>query len=310
MATKKTINPADYIAPLDINGLQGRMLHLPAPKNKRKNILLVAGHHTSIERMVGVVVQLNKYGDVTSPDLPGFGGMDSFYKIGKAPTLDNLADYLAAVVRLRYKKNERFVVIGISFGFAVVTRMLQKYPDIAKRADYAVSLVGLVHKDDFALRKRIMWELRTLTRLLQHPVPAWIMLHLVLRPGIIRTTYHLYSNVNPKMKDVDREERDKLIDFEIGLWRDNDVRTHGFTTLIMFNLDLCTEQIDIPVYHVGVSGDRYFDNYRVEQHMRVIYKDFTFIESHMKGHVPTVVASAEDAAPFVPPQLRKLLQKK
>lgn len=309
-AQTKAKNLSDYIEPLNINGMQGRMLHMPAPARKKKNILLIAGHHTSIERMVGVVEQLNKFGDVTSPDLPGFGGMDSFYKIGKKPTLDNLADYLAAVVRLRYKKNERFIVVGISFGFAVVTRMLQKYPDIAKRADYSVSMVGLVHKDDFALRKRIMWELKMLTRLLQHPIPAWIMLHGVLQPAIIRTTYHLYANVNPKMKGVDRTERDLLIDFEIGLWRNNDVRTHGFTTLTMFNLDLCKEQINIPVYHVGVPGDRYFDNYRVEQHMRVIYSDFTFIKSKMKGHVPTVIASAEDAAPFVPSELRKVLQQR
>ena len=307
---KKTLNPADYIVPLDINGMQGRMLHLPAPKNKTKNILLVAGHHTSIERLFGVVTELNKYADVTSPDLPGFGGMDSFYTIGKVPTLDNLADYLAAVIRLRYKKNERIIAVGISFGFAVVTRMMQKYPDLAKRTDFVVSLVGLVHKDDFALRKRIMWELRTLTSILQHPVPAWIMLHGILQPKLIRTTYHLYSNVNPKMKDVSRAERDQLIDFEIGLWRNNDVRTHAFTTHVMFDLDLCNAQADVPVYHVGVPGDRYFDNYRVEQHMRVIFNNFTFIKSQMKGHVPTVIATAEDAAPFVPPELRKLLQKK
>ena len=286
------------------------MLHLPAKRGKKKNILLIAGHHTSIERLVGVTAQLNKYGDVTSPDLPGFGGMDSFYKIGKQPTLDNLADYLAAFIRLRYKKHEHFSVIGISFGFAVVTRMLQKYPEIAARTDLVVSLVGLVHKDDFALRKRTMWELRTLTSFLQHRVPAWLMLHVALRPSLIRTTYHVFSTVNPKMRGHDREQQDKLIDFEIQLWRQNDTRTHAFTTLVMFNLDLCNERVALPVHHVAVKGDRYFDNYHVEQHMRVIYSDFELIESNMKGHVPTIIADAKDAAPFVPKRLRELLSEK
>ncbi|HET7320618.1 MAG TPA: alpha/beta hydrolase [Candidatus Saccharimonadales bacterium] len=310
MATKKPFNSADYVVPVNINGMQGRMLHVPAKRGKKRNILLIAGHHTSIERLVGVIEQLNKYGDVTSPDLPGFGGMDSFYKIGKQPTLDNLADYLAAFIRLRYKKHERFVIIGISFGFAVVTRMLQKYPEIAARADFVVSLVGLVHKDDFALRKRIMWELRTLTSFLQHRIPAWLMLHVALQPRLIRTTYHLYSASNPKMKGRDRAEQDKLIDFEINLWRQNDTRTHAFTTLEMFNLDLCNAQVKTPVYHVAVKGDRYFDNHYVEQHMRIIYSDFELIESTMKGHVPTVIADAKDAAPFVPKRLRELLSKK
>jgi len=309
MAKAKT-NPADFIVPLDINGMQGRILNMPAPKDKTKEILMITGHHTSLERLSGVVTQLNKYAGVTSPDLPGFGGMDSFYKIGKEPTLDNLADYLAAVVRLRYKRNQRFIVVGISFGFAVVTRMLQKHPDIAKRVDFAVSLVGLVHYEDFALRKRIIWELRTLTSFLQHPLPAWLMHHVALRPLFIKATYNIAGRNNPKLKGFSAEEREKLLDFEVGLWRMNDTRTHAFTTLIMFNLDLCDIQVDIPAYHVAVEGDRYFDNYKVEQHMRIIYKDFELIQSNMGGHAPTIVATSEEAAPFVPPKLRRILAKK
>ena len=74
----------EFIVPLNVNGMRGRMLHLPAPnKNKTKEILLVYGHHASLERMYSFAQVINKYGIVTMPDLPGFGGMDSFYKIGK-----------------------------------------------------------------------------------------------------------------------------------------------------------------------------------------------------------------------------------
>src|SRR5205085_8468415 len=88
-----------YLSPLSINGMDGRMLYMPAPKNKNRDIVIVYGHHTSIERMFGFARFLNRYGSVTIPDFPGFGGMESFYKIGKKPTIDNLADYLAAFIK-------------------------------------------------------------------------------------------------------------------------------------------------------------------------------------------------------------------
>ena len=91
----------DYIAPLNINGMNGRMLHIAAPKNKNKELLLLYGHHSSLERMYGIAEDLNQYGAVTMPDFPGFGGMDSFYTIGMQPSIDNLADYLASFVKLR-----------------------------------------------------------------------------------------------------------------------------------------------------------------------------------------------------------------
>src|SRR3712207_1180020 len=98
---KITRDPADYIEPLNINRLEGRMLRLPAPDTKQaagREILFVYGHHSSLERWWGLIQALNRYGAVTMPDLPGFGGMDSFYKIGKKPTIDNLADYVAAFI--------------------------------------------------------------------------------------------------------------------------------------------------------------------------------------------------------------------
>ncbi len=129
---------ADYILPLNINGLQGRMLRLPSTGRKKREIMYIYGHHSSLERNFGVAEYLNKYGSVTVPDLPGFGGMDSFYKISKEPTLDNMADYLASFIKLRYKK-QKFTLTGLSLGFMIITRMLQRYPEIAKQVDVLVS---------------------------------------------------------------------------------------------------------------------------------------------------------------------------
>lgn len=76
--------PADYILPLYMNGLSGRVIRLPAPPEKKREILFIYGHHASLERIFGVAEYLNRYGAVTVPDLPGFGGMDSFTKLAKS----------------------------------------------------------------------------------------------------------------------------------------------------------------------------------------------------------------------------------
>src|SRR3990167_463621 len=135
--TKTAKSSADYILPLYMNGLSGRMLRLPAIAKKKREILLIAGHHTSIERIMGVAEYLNRYGPVTSPDLPGFGGMQAFYKINEKPDLDKLADYLASFIKFRYH-GQRFTIMAISYGFTVATRMLQRYPDITNKVDLVV----------------------------------------------------------------------------------------------------------------------------------------------------------------------------
>src|ERR1044072_6623658 len=137
--TKTKPHPSDYIMPLNMNGLQGRVRHTPAPKNRQCEMLFVYGHHSSLARWFGLMQNLNRYAAVTMPDLPGFGGMDSFYKIGEEATLDNLADYLAAFVKMRYKRR-RVTIAGMSLGFVIVTRMLQRYPDLTKKVDMVVSL--------------------------------------------------------------------------------------------------------------------------------------------------------------------------
>src|SRR5579884_3670087 len=148
MPIKVTTNPIDYIVPLEINKLEGRMLYIPGEKSSNREILLIYGHHGMLERWWSLVENLNEYGSVTMPDLPGFGGMDSFYKINRRPDIDAFADYLAAFIKLRFKR-KRVAIVAISFGFVVVTRMLQRYPELTGKVDMLVSLVGFMHKDDF-----------------------------------------------------------------------------------------------------------------------------------------------------------------
>lgn len=306
MSQKKGLEK--FIVPLNINSLRGRMLRMPAKGKHQPEILLVYGHHASIERMIGFAEELNKYGAVTLPDMPGFGGMESFYKIGEKPTLDNLADYLAAFIKLRYKRR-RLTVIGMSLGFLVTTRMLQKYPEIAKRVDLLISIVGFAHRDDFILPRRVKWPLRLMASVFSNKYPALFMKTFVLRGPLIRACYRLVADSHSKLKDADAEEQRKRIDFEVKLWQDNDIRTYMDTTITMLRADTCNMQVGLPVHHVAVDIDRYFDNHRVEQHLAIIYKSVNIIASSQKAHAPTVVATAEEAAAFIPKELRRLLSK-
>lgn len=289
-----------------MNGLQGRMVRMPMPKNKKREILFIYGQHASLERQFGLLEILNQYGAVTLPDLPGFGGMQSFYTIGERPTLDNLADYLAAFVKLRYKR-KKVTIVAMSFGFVIVTRMLQRYPELTKRVDTLVSLVGFSHHEDFHMKRHNFLMLKGTSIILSRRLPSLFMRYVLLQPFFIRTTYKLLADNHSKLKDADNVERKRRINFEIGLWQNNDVRTWGATGFSMLTLDLCHTQIDLPVYHVAVSHDRYFDNNLVEQHLNVIYKRVTVIQSRMPDHGPTVVATAADAEPFIPRRLRRLL---
>lgn len=302
----------DYIVPLNMNGLSGRMLKLPSRfRSRSREILLIYGTHASIERMFGVAENLQQYGNITMPDLPGFGGMEPFYKIGEKPTLDTLADYLAAFIKLRYK-NRRFDIAAVSFSFAIVTRMLQKYPEIAKKVDLLISVVGFADRNDLKFKRRDYWLLLAGSWVFYHRLPALFFRHIILRPSLIRLAYQLGGGrVNhPKYKSMSQEEYDRMIDFEIGLWHANEVRTYMFTTVELLRMRLPKAHVNLPVHHIAVDVDRYFDNSSVEQHMRQIYTDFIFYKAKLPAHVPTVVATAKEAAPLIPPPLRSLLRKK
>jgi pimeloyl-ACP methyl ester carboxylesterase len=299
---------ADYIQPLVMNGLNGRMLRMPPRGKKKREMLLIYGQHASIERMYALAEELSRYGTVTIPDLPGFGGMEPLYKIGEKPDIDTMADYLAAFVKLMYNR-KRVSIIGISYGFTVATRMLQKYPELVRKVDLVVSIVGFAHFEDFKFTPRTLRLSRFTTKLFSLSLPAWVAHNIFLRGPFITAAYKLVADRHAKLKDASPEERKKRIKFEIVLWRINDIRSYMDTINGMLHLDLCTKTIKLPVYHVSVDGDQYFDNYKVEQHMRVIFTDFKLFPAILGAHMPTIVATSQEVAPLIPKGLRRLLAK-
>lgn len=292
--------------PLNMNGLRGRMLRMPPKKGKKREVLIVYGHHSSLERMYSVAEVLHDYGGVTMPDLPGFGGMDSFYKIGEKPDMDTMADYLASVIKLRYR-NRRFTIAGISYGFTVVTRMLQRYPDIAKKVDLLISVVGFTHHEDFTFSKTRRMGYLLGARIFSFRLTAMLFRNVVLHPTILRTFYARTYNARHKFADLSPEETKILTEFEIHLWRINDVRTYMKTTMEMLRIDNCGVPVAVPVWHVGVDADNYFDSELVEQHMRVVFEDFVLVNAPFKKHMPNVIAGKKEVAKLFPRKIRKRL---
>jgi pimeloyl-ACP methyl ester carboxylesterase len=299
-----------FIKPLNMNGLSGRMLRMPAPAvmpvEKKREILLIYGHHASLERMFGIAESLNEYGAVTMPDFPGCGGMDSFYKIGMKPNIDTMADYLASFIKLRFR-GKKITIAGMSLGFAIVTRMLQRYPELTEKVELLISVVGFSHVYDFTFTASRMFYYRHSSKFFRKKIPSMFFYNVLLHPSLIRLAYSRTHNAKKKMASLTKEEKTAAINFEVNLWRQDDVRTYMQMGYEMMTINNCRQQIDLPVHHISVKGDQYFDNTVVEQHMRIIFTDFTEHEAVLPSHAPSIIASKLDADPFIPQSIRKLL---
>jgi pimeloyl-ACP methyl ester carboxylesterase len=253
--------------------------------------------------------ELNKLGAVTMPDLPGLGGMTSLYRINQEPNLDNMADYLAAFIKLRYK-NKKVTIVAMSLGFVVVTRMLQLHPEMTKKVAKLVSIVGFAHKDDFIFPSWQERFYRLASRFFSRKWPARIFRNTALRPAVIRLIYHRTQNAKEKFIGMSGDEFRRTMDMEIALWHMNDIRTQFKHYLEMFHLDNTKIRVDLPVHHVAARQDRYFNNVKVEEHMRRVFNGFEVYYSEAPNHAPTIIASAKEAAPFIPSDLKRELRKK
>jgi pimeloyl-ACP methyl ester carboxylesterase len=241
--------------------------------------------------------------------LPGFGGMDSFYTIGREATIDSLADYLAAFVKMRYRR-KRVTIAGMSFGFVIATRMLQRYPELTKKVDLLVSLVGFARYDDFSFSRPRYLFYRWGASVFAHRPTAWFFRYVCLNASILRLVYAKTNNAKNKFASVDSKEQfDRMMDVEIGLWHDNDVRTYMATTVQFLTFDNCKVRVDLPVWHVSAQADHFFDANRVEQHMQVIFSEFHAVKSKLDTHAPSIIADEKMAAPLVPAKLRRILAK-
>jgi len=261
------IKPDNYIVPLNINSLEGRLLRYPNKNKRTSEILFVYGRHASLERWWALIQVLHSLGTVSAPDLPGYGGMDSFYKINKKPSLDNMAEYLATFIKMQYKKRS-FVIVSVGYGFSVVTRMLQKYPELLDQVKMNVSLMGYADKEDLKINLLARIGLYIYTGIFKRRISSFLAKHLFLNRVILKQ-YYLIGK-----KDFYNDKLSQLVNIEAELWKLNDFRTYVYSTLEMLKFTNCHQEVKIPVYHVYALDDHRFINANIEQHLKVIYKDY------------------------------------
>ncbi len=302
-------NPAKYILPLYINRLEGRMLFMPAPsKAGQEQLLFIYGHHSNLERWWGLMQILNSLGSVTMPDLPGFGGMDSFYKIGEKPSIDTMADYLAAFFRLRFH-HKRVIVVGMGYGFVLITRMLQRYPELKKNVKLLVSIGGVADSEDFSFSKSKKLVYSYVTGLFARRLPASVFKVMALNGPMIRLVYAKTSKVHHKTVALQEPINLKILhDVEVGLWHGNDLRTYMYTTNEFLKFSNCDRRVDLPVHYVSAKKDHLIDHNRIEQHMRVIFTDFHPYFINSNGYASTLIASRKEAAGLIPKDLVRIIR--
>lgn len=290
------------ISPLTYAGLRGRLLHAPGPKPDSPEIVFIYGHHSSLERWQGIAELFAQHFAVTMPDLPGFGGMESLYKRGKPATLDNLADALADFFASRYA-GRQVSVVGMSLGFVIVTRMLQRHPALAKNIHLLVSLFGFASAADFKHPPKNLYHLASRTFAL--PVLANLYRMLFLNRFVLSNTYHRTPNAREKFKNATPAQHKEFMEFEITLWQQDDTRTYMKTSHQILTLDNTKKgRVDLPVYHIAVANDRFFDNGRVKAHYRQIFSGFHLLAEVMGGnHAPTRIKNAQEAEGMLPPRL-------
>lgn len=298
----------DSIRPLNLGGMRGRLLHVKATrKSSNLDFLVIYDRHSSLENITGLVEVLKTYGSVTVPDLPGMGGMDSFYSVHQKPSLDSLADYLATFIRWRFKR-KRMIIVGQGFGFIVITRMFQLYPALQGKVEFVISLGGFSHHEDFRPDPPNLM-LKCALMMLSWKLPAWAAQRIFMRPLFIRTILpSIKLGPNPPSKD--KLMLKEKITKEAALWRLSDLRTHAYTGRQILTLDNCTQKISLPLYHVFSIADKRFDHFRVEQHLQVVFSDYQVYKVKSKVSANDELDDKKKATTMIPPALKRRLRER
>ena len=302
--------PDKHIRPLTVHGMTGRMVHIPNHDSK-KVIIYIHGLHTSAERHYSLCEFLSDYGTVYAPDMPGFGGMDSFYKVGMKPSYDNFADYIYTVIQsLRLKHDQSLTLVGLSFGSQVMTRLLQKHPELATKNFQAISLAGYGSGKDFKPLIAYRAMVYPLVFFASRKYISRLVRFIFFNPVVLSAALGLFIYTKPKLKNDKVNKPADLFRMEYYLWRIDNTRTHARTISMTFRDDLrkySNKKINNKLHNVFVQEDQYFDMQKVEATLNGLYKSVDMISLSMGSHAPSLVADKESIAVMFPEKTRKLL---
>jgi pimeloyl-ACP methyl ester carboxylesterase len=290
---RKTQSVNEGIIPIRVNRLRGHMLRKKSNRAPRKEILLLYDQNMDLTTTYRFAKKLSYYGNVTVPYLPGFEGMDSFYKIKLVPSVSNYAAYLASFVALRYK-NKRFTIVGLGIGGTIAARMLQNHAKATAKVNQIILLGSTVDRNDIARSGIINFlALAGYNVLLLRPI---VFLSKILVCGSIRGfVIGLTKNSSPQPGKLAAEQE--------GLPRQSyDLRTHFYLQKQLRSLRVQTGQVDIPAYALAINTPPKFSYGTWQQHLHVMFKNVT-TKKLGKKPVPT-----DTIFETLPAEVKKLLR--
>lgn len=301
-------HPRDFITPLVINNIRGRMLYIPASTDsaRKREILLVYGLRTCLEQVFALANELSAYGNVSCPDLPGIGGMDSMYSVGMKPTLENMANYMASLMKLKYH-HKKFTAIGLSHNFALLTKVLQNHPELAGKVERVVNIDGYIHTDDLTLSANRKKRRRFVLKLASNKLVSRVIQYIVFVSPIMRYLYVHQRSSSTHENKKSKEMLKHRAHFDAHLWRINDARTHLSILSELNDVDLCSSQINVDALYAYSPMTTIVSPTIIEQHMAVAYKSCATFRLKLGPYEEILPIPLTDASSLLPKSLRKKL---
>lgn len=297
------------LQPYSYRTLKGRYGYWPATSiGKTRVFVLVYGQHASLERLEPLIAVFRQFGDVYAVDNPGFGGMEPSYKIGKYPDLHFQADHLHHFITTCLPQHKRLTIIGISYGFQIVTQLLHDFPELQPRTEHVVNMVGcLSYKElDMPLSYKI-----PLIYLLAFPGRTWLgstLFKLIARRRVIISVYLLTKPIQVKLRGISRKQAVAYADEQASLWIHNDPRTHGAAAWdFVTKNDLTQLKLPVDALHLSVPGDHIIDSSSVKHSMATVFRSFHSFDIALDNHAPLDL-DADDIEAIIPVELAKILK--
>lgn len=261
--------------------------------------------------MSSIAFYLSRFGTVISPDLPGIGGMDSFYKVGRKFSIDNYAELLFEILKKEKidQKKQEVVLAGMSFGFIVSTRMLQLHPEAARWFSKVMCIGAFGRWSDFQRnlpRDRVL----RYAKIGNSAVGSFIIKTLFMRDWPLKLYFwFLRFRKNVKYDKKGQAYRD-LVEMELSLWKENDTRTRFAIYKLFCTFDLTkpkTEKIKTHVYSLFIPADQWVNAKRVHKTLRKLYKSVDEIPLDSKVHAPSVISSESEIEDMFGDSIAKVL---
>ena len=145
-----------------------------------------------------------------------------------------MADYLASFIKLKYKR-KRLSIVGVGFGFVLVTRMLQRNPDLTGKVNLLICLNGYAHKDDFIVKPLDRKIMQLYSTLFSNRLMAGILKISLYSTPALSVRYPLKNFKSGK----NGPSKEFICQFTIDLIKNSDLRTRMFLKRELLKLDNC-----------------------------------------------------------------------